>query len=82
MPLKEQQDLDEATARGTDTSRLAAALQKVTAPALPGRAPVRELRDRLEPGTTVILTCGNTALMEDIEHVAKARGIGFEMEEW
>jgi ferredoxin-NADP reductase len=82
MPLKERQDLDEAVARGEDPSRLAAALNKVTAPALPGHVARADLQDRLEPSSTVILTCGNTSLMEDIEHVAKARGIGFEMEEW
>jgi ferredoxin-NADP reductase len=82
MPLKEQEDLDAAVARGEDPSRLAAALKKVTVPALPVHVSRRDLQDRLEPASTVILTCGNTALMEDIGHVAKARGIRFEMEEW
>ena len=82
MPLKEQQDLDEAVASGEDSSRRRAALEKVTAPALPRHITQSELRQRLEPARTVILTCGNPSLMADIKFVADSRHIHFEKEDW
>jgi ferredoxin-NADP reductase len=82
MPSKEQQDLDEATTTGDDLARLRAALERVTAPALPRHISMAELRHRLEPSGTVILTCGNPSLMEDIEYVADHHHIHFEKEDW
>ena len=82
MPLKEQQDLDEAAASGQDPSQWRAALDKVTVPALPRHISASELRRRLEPGRTVILTCGNPSLMADIRFVADHGHIHFEKEDW
>jgi ferredoxin-NADP reductase len=82
MPLKEQQDFDEAAARGEDASRLRAALDKVTAPALPRHVSAGDLRQRLEPARTVILTCGNPSLMADIKYIADSQQIHFEKEDW
>jgi ferredoxin-NADP reductase len=82
MPLKEEQELNEVLARGEDPSRARAALQKTTAPALPKHISRSELRQRLDPARTVILTCGNPSLMEDIKHIADAHRIRFEKEDW
>jgi ferredoxin-NADP reductase len=82
MPLKEEQELNEVLARGEDPSRARAALQKTTTPALPRHISRSELQQRLDPTRTVILTCGNPSLMEDIKHIADAHRIRFEKEDW
>ena len=82
MPVKEQQDLDEGVARGEDASRLRAARDRVTAPALPGNISAGELRQRLEPARTVILTCGNPSVMADVKYIADSQQIHFEKEDW
>lgn len=82
MPLKEQQDLDEAAARGEDASERTRARDKATRPALPLHISSADMRTRLDPARTVILTCGNPSLMEDIRYIADAQGIRFEKEDW
>lgn len=82
MPLKEEQELNEVLARGEDPSRARATLQKTTAPALPKHLSRAELQQRLNPTRTVILTCGNPFLMEDIKYIAEAHRIRFEKEDW
>ena len=82
MPSREQQDLDEAAVGGTDLAQWRVALEKATAPALPRHISSIELGQRLEPGRTVVLTCGNPALMADIKFVADSRHIHFEKEDW
>ena len=82
MPLKEERELTEVLARGEDPSRARAALQKTTAPALPTHLSRTELQHRLNPARTVILTCGNVSLMEDIKYIADAHRIRFEKEDW
>jgi ferredoxin-NADP reductase len=82
MPLKEEQDLDEAGARGEDAPRLRAALEKVTAPALPRNLSAIDLRQRLDPARTVILTCGNPSVMADVKHIAESHHFHFEKEDW
>ena len=82
MPSKEEQELDEMLARGEDSSRARAALQKTTAPALPKHVTLSGLHQRLDPARTVVLTCGNPSLMEDIKYIADAHRIRFEKEDW
>jgi ferredoxin-NADP reductase len=41
-----------------------------------------ELLARMPPGDTVVMTCGNPALMQDVERVATQSGLHFEKEEW
>lgn len=82
MPLKEQQELDEAAARGGDLSERTRAVHRATRPMLPRHIVSALVRERLEPARTVILTCGNPSLMEDIRYIADARGIRFEKEDW
>jgi len=59
-----------------------AALARAVAPALPRHVSQAELLKRLDPSRTVLLTCGNPVSMADIKHVADARQIRFEKEDW
>ncbi len=82
MPLKEEQDLQEAGAAGKDISRLKAALDKTVRPVLPQQISRQELIRRMDPPKTVIITCGNPWSMEDIQFVAGSNHIQFEKEDW
>jgi ferredoxin-NADP reductase len=82
LPMKEEQDLQEALARGGESTRARAALESAVAPALPRYVSREELRLRLDPARTVILTCGNPSLMADIKYIADTSGIHFEKEDW
>jgi ferredoxin-NADP reductase len=82
MPLREEQSLLEAEAKGQDPAPARAALTSVVRPALPGHLSSEELRKRLDPPQTVVLTCGNPYLMADIKFIADAKGMRFEKEDW
>lgn len=82
MPLKEEEDLESLLAQGLDTERAKVLLERTVRPVLPRHISREELRQRMNPQSTVILTCGNPQLMADIEHIAGSEGIHFEMEEW
>jgi len=82
MPAKEEQDLQEAAARGEDTARAEKALEKTVMPVMPSHISRKELEQRLEPPKTVIITCGNPWSMEDIKYVADTNHIQFEKEDW
>lgn len=82
MPLKEEDDLQAGRARGEDTARAREALARVVTPALPDHVSREELRRRVDPSRTVVLTCGNPASMEDIKYVADTHHIPFEKEDW
>ena len=56
--------------------------QGLVAPVLPRHIALDEVRQRLEPGCTVILTCGNPSLMADIKYIADSNQIRFEKEDW
>ena len=82
LPSKEEESLAEAQAARAETSEAEAALAKATPAALtPGRTP-EDLRARFDPTQTVVLTCGNPALMADIKRATDLRGIPFEKEDW
>jgi ferredoxin-NADP reductase len=49
---------------------------------IPERHSREGLLERLDPRTTIILTCGNAALMEDIRQVAEAARYAFAKEDW
>jgi hypothetical protein len=51
-------------------------------PSLPARAPLESIRERLDPATGVILTCGNPSSMADIKRIAERAGIRYEKEDW
>ncbi len=56
--------------------------QGLVAPVLPRHIASDDVRQRLEPGRTVILTCGNPSLMADIKYIADSNQIRFEKEDW
>ena len=82
FPMKEAEVLAEAKAGKGDLARAEAGMQRTPKPALPKHLTVKGLRERFDPATTVILTCGNPWSMADIEQTANRRNIKFEMEEW
>ena len=82
MPLKEEQDLDAATASGGDVARARATLERTTRPVLPGSIDRAALLNRLAAGKTVVLNCGSALSMADIEFVAQKNDIRFEKEDW
>ena len=63
MPLKEQEDLEEALKRGEDGSDARRVLEKTVAPVLTNHHSREEILERMDPQTTVILTCGNPNVM-------------------
>ena len=82
MPLREEDDLAEVVKRGGEVSDARRALEKTVRPVLTRHHAREEILERMEPPGTVILTCGNPNLMEDISSISAARGIRFEKEEW
>lgn len=82
MPLKEEEDLEEALRKGDGAEHARAMLDRTVKPVLPGHVSVADLRKRMNPHQTVILTCGNPRAMDDIKRIADAQGIRFEKEEW
>lgn len=83
MPLKEEEDLQQAQQRGEDIARFQTALERTIKPVLPVQCPVEGLRKRMAPADqTVILTCGNPWTMEDVKYIADRNQIHFEKEDW
>jgi ferredoxin-NADP reductase len=82
LPLKEEQDVEEIAAKGDDPSKAKAALEKTVRPVLPKKFTRESLRDRFDPSSTVVVTCGNPWSMEDIKYAAEKRGMRFEKEDW
>ena len=82
MPLREEEEIQEAVSLGQDVTAARAALERVARPALPAHLNSSRLRDHFDPGRTVILTCGNPSSMADIKHIAEVHGIRYEKEDW
>ena len=82
MSLREEELLSEAKRRGDAVDTATKAVERAVKPELPSHVSVAGLRARMNPGSTVILTCGNPRGMEDIRRIAEAQKIQFEMEEW
>jgi ferredoxin-NADP reductase len=82
MPLKEEQDLQQSVANGGDVAKAKAVLEKTVKPALPKHLTRETLRDRMDPTTSVVITCGNPWSMEDIKFAAETTGMRFEKEDW
>lgn len=82
MPLREEQDIQEAAAKGEDLSKAQAVLKKTVRPVLPEQHSLKALQDRLDPSSTVVVTCGNPWSMEDIKYVAESNKMRFEKEDW
>ena len=75
---------DKLTHAVGDVAKLAAglALDRLVHPVLPGHLTPSAIRDRVDPASTVLLTCGNPVSTADIKATAARRQIRFEMEEW
>ncbi len=82
MQLKEEQDLQEAIKAMGERTAAEKVLKKTVRPVLPSHHDRQELLQRMNPGSTVILTCGNPGGMDDIKYIAEANHVGFEKEEW
>ncbi|MCI0560048.1 MAG: hypothetical protein MN733_16285 [Nitrososphaera sp.] len=82
MPLKEEQELRAAQAQGKDVEEVKAFLERTVKPVLPSHVSKKSLLERMDPSSTVILTCGNPLSMADIEFIAKTNNIRFEKEDW
>jgi hypothetical protein len=82
FPLREEEERDEVGAAGGDGAAAQAALERTTRPALPASTDPERLRDRLRPGATVLLTCGNPSSMEDIKRISERAGLHYEKEDW
>jgi ferredoxin-NADP reductase len=82
MPLKEEQDLQGIMAKGEDVTKAKAILEKTVRPALPKHLTREALRERMDPATSVVVTCGNPWSMEDIKYAAETSGMRFEKEDW
>jgi hypothetical protein len=82
MPCKEEEDFQRERAKGADASRAEALLGRVVSPALPRHLSRESVRERIRPGNTIIITCGNPEGMADIKHIAEVQGLQFDMEVW
>lgn len=85
MPLREEEDLKAVTDSAGDGAAVAAAqklLEKGVRPRLPVSVDRARLQERMAPGETVVLSCGNPSSMEDIRRVAELNGLAFEKEDW
>jgi hypothetical protein len=80
--MAEEEGLEEALAQGIDTRAAAATFEGAVRPRLPAGADPEALRARLDPARTVLLTCGNPAVMDDVRRVAGRAMMRFEREEW
>ncbi|MCI0347915.1 MAG: hypothetical protein L0Z53_00685 [Acidobacteriales bacterium] len=82
MPLKEQEAQATAPPPASGAAQDQPALAHVVRPVFPEGHPVRELRQRFDPSSTVVLTCGNPAAMADVQAIASANQFRFEKEDW
>ena len=82
MPSKEEQDLSTALNKGDNNSKMESVLKGVVKPVLPQHHSRKELSERMDPQKTIILTCGNPSVMDDIKYIADANHIRFEKEDW
>ncbi len=82
MPSREEEDLQRGNEGMEDKLRAGRSLEKTTKPVLPQRLSRSELFGRIQQQKSVILTCGNAKMMEDIEHIARMQHMRFEKESW
>jgi ferredoxin-NADP reductase len=82
MPLKEEDDLQRVSAAGADDRAARALLEKTVKPRLPESVTRERLLERMRPGDTVVLSCGNPLSMEDVRRVSEHNRLAFEKEDW
>jgi ferredoxin-NADP reductase len=78
---------DAAIGRGRANNLLRHALgmplaDAAVTPLLPKPVPAEAIRERLQPGRTVVLTCGNASSMADIQAIAESNQLRYEKEDW
>ncbi len=81
LSMKEEQDLELSKQQG-DSSKAEVLLKRMVKPELPAHLSKSSLLGRLDPKSTIILTCGNPLLMEDVKYIAEQKSIRFEKEDW
>jgi ferredoxin-NADP reductase len=79
MPLKEEEDLCSA---GSEGRAARAAVERAVRPRLPDGVESERLLERMTPGETVVLNCGNPASMRDVRTIVERNGMRFEKEDW
>ena len=79
LPMTEE---EQATSAEAGPERADAALARAVRPSLPSVVDARALRDRFDPTSTVILTCGNPASTSDIQETAEHVGARAAVEPW
>ena len=82
LRMTEEQALEEARNAGADTADLEAVVARAVTPQLPVGVDLTAIRRRIDPGSTVVLTCGNPQGMQDVREAAEGLGIRVEREEW
>ena len=82
MPLKEEEAQTTTCAGSSGAAQTLPAMAHAVRPVFPKSHPARELRERFDSSSTVILTCGNPTAMADVQAIASANQIRFEKEEW
>jgi hypothetical protein len=82
LPTREQEVVEETREAGRDVTAAQQALDKSTKPRLGSGVDGGALRARMPEGRTTVLTCGNSAGMEDIKRICEKARFKFEMEEW
>ena len=81
LPMTEEEQATAAEA-GPKRADADAALARAVRPSLPSVVDARALRDRFDPTSTVILTCGNPASTSDVQETAEHVGARAEVEPW
>ncbi len=82
LPMREQ---EVSADPGLTTQHRDAAekdLARAVRPTLPSYVSKADLQKRIDPASTLIMTCGNPSAMEDIARIAKSVGAAFTKEEW
>mgnify|MGYP002631864821 CR=1 FL=1 len=81
LPTAEE---EKQTSAKSDVSKVAAelALARLVYPVLPRHLRVSDLRERVDPASSVLLTCGNPASTADLRATAARRELRIEVEEW
>ena len=82
MPLKEEEAQNGAATSSGGGAQTQPALADFVRPVFPRRHSARELRQRFDSSSTVVLTCGNPDAMADIQAIASANQLRFEKEDW
>jgi ferredoxin-NADP reductase len=82
MPSAEEQDKNAVLGKGEDSSKTKNTMKGILRPVLPQHLSGKKLLERMDPEKTVILTCGNPNVMDDVKYIADTNHIRFEKEEW